>query len=166
MEKNPLVFVRTRTRWSSGTSKRTHHEVCLDNFGDTSEEALREWVEEKIRRDNDDGGEHFRGVDYEVIDRPPEWWLAEQIERARRSSKYDLELITRYRKMLGLGQEQPADQQPVDPFPSVIEWCERNRPDLVLALRSMSEGVAPTDDALALMLGIGFNAGKEYGARR
>lgn len=77
--KNKLFFYRTKHKWSHGFDKEwEYHTIICD------QNSINTWIKEEIieMAKQYDYSEHYRGIDYELVDVPPVEILDEKLKSA------------------------------------------------------------------------------------
>lgn len=82
------MWLKYRHKYSSGRGDWEYLEIGSDDK-DTVEETLHE-----LHQECDDGGEHYRGTDHEVIDVPPLEVLNAEIMRHDQSARWHAGKLT------------------------------------------------------------------------
>jgi hypothetical protein len=86
------VWIKYWEVWSSGES--THFDyIEYDRTQPTDDRSIRDWLSENEVGKENNWSEHYRGVKYELVDKPDKKWLETKLKDTNERIKY----LTGYR---------------------------------------------------------------------
>lgn len=92
-----MKWLKWHHKFSSG-----HHAWSWMLVGDdATEESVLEEVLPSLAREYDDGGEHYRGIDFEIVDSAPAWVISAKMNEAAQRSRSARHDFVKYKKLLG-----------------------------------------------------------------
>ena len=80
-------WFKWRKNYSSGPSSWKYDKICHDSETPLSEEYIEEYIEEEFVNSWIEG-EHYRGFDFELVDKPPMEYIDTRIEYYLNRIKY------------------------------------------------------------------------------
>lgn len=96
-----MKFIKFKHKWSHGIDEEWTYQKIHSGWehaiGD--KELFKEFLDENIAAEFD-YYEHYRGVDYEIIDRPPNEWLQKEIDKLEAKALHCNDLAGEYRELL------------------------------------------------------------------
>lgn len=92
-------WLRYRHKWAWGIDKEWDYVEC--DLNEYTKECVREFIlDADLEKYNED--EHYRGIEYELVNKPDNEWLVEHLKEAQNAVRATLYQERRARELLGL----------------------------------------------------------------